>query len=251
MATLDNERYLRHIWLIGEGGLLLLRRIVMKEAGNNRQNLEALLLNHKAEFDNVLREQQQRIFPSQTTVNADVNTWDMSLLLLVLKKMFWHNLSPTDRSGIATIKYHRNHIQGHPLEMSMNASDYDTSRQLLEQSFRNLATGVNATAEIDNVIGRTASGNIDVQFALQTIRDMNEFKNSTVCALQESFERVRSEMSQMNDSIEDIKGHVENIGTVQTIQHDELMRSLNEEGQQLKQLLTEMKGEAKLNFVCV
>jgi hypothetical protein len=96
MATLDEERYLRHMWLLGEGGLFVLRGLVSREVTNSGSTLDNLLQNGRALFRDILREQFQHLFPSTTTVNADVYTWDMSLLLCVLKRMFWSSLSLVD-----------------------------------------------------------------------------------------------------------------------------------------------------------
>ena len=210
MATLDNERYLRHVWLLGEGGLLVMRRVVEREAVNSGHTLEQLLLKNKLLFQNILPEQRKCLFPTSTTVNASLDTWDMSLLLLVLKKVFWKSLKPADKSCVSTLKTYRNDIQGQPTCVSMAALDYSTNRQILEQSLRSIAYGVNLKDEIEDLITRTKSGNIDIQKAIENIKEIHEYKSEMIHALEEKFDRVYSVLNDMDkrskQDLADIKG---------------------------------------------
>jgi hypothetical protein len=203
MASLDEERYLRHIWLLGEGGFFVLRGVVLREATKSGSTLESLLQNERrrGRFDNVLPEQQNCLFPTPKTVNADINTWDMSLLLVVMKKLFWLGLSLKERTYLSTLKTYRNDFQGHPTQLSMNASDYSINRQLLEQVLRQLASGINGNVEIESIIKRTATGRIDKDSILTHIREIYDFKTSYLTTVEDMLQRLNSKVSSFQGNV--------------------------------------------------
>ncbi|XP_060570641.1 uncharacterized protein LOC132728932 [Ruditapes philippinarum] len=211
MATLDEERYLRHIWLLGEGGLFVLRGLISREVTNSGSTLDNLLQNGRALFRSILREQNQHLFPSSTTVNADIYTWDMSLLLCVLKRMFWSSLSLAEKASIRTLKTFRDDFQGHPTIMTMSESDYSINRQLLEQSLRHISSKINANVEIEVIINRTASGNIDVQSAFKHIKEIHDFKTSFLCALEDKFQQITPKLSSIDTTTTAIQEKQERI----------------------------------------
>ncbi|XP_053402396.1 uncharacterized protein LOC128557864 [Mercenaria mercenaria] len=203
MATLDNERYLRHILLLGEGGLLVLRGIVTREATNCGQTLEHTLATNRALFHNLIREQKTKLFPSTSTVNADVQTWDMSLLTVVVKRLFLSGLSSADTSSFETLKSCRNYIQGHPTSITMSATDFTTNRLLLKTALLQLASGISTDTdtEIKDILRRTESGDIDMQLSLRHIKDLHEFKTSLLDELEGKFS-VLTDMNRRLSSVE-------------------------------------------------
>ncbi|XP_053403076.1 uncharacterized protein LOC128558223 isoform X1 [Mercenaria mercenaria] len=228
MATLDDERYMRHILLLGEGGLLVLRGIVIREAANRSQTLEQLLGTNRACFKNLVEEQKKSLFPSTSTVNADVQTWDMSILMVVLKRLFLGTpgFSLADTTSIKTLKAQRNHIQGHPTSMSFSATEYDTNRRLLEPALLQLASGISAdtVTEIKDIIRKTKSGNIDIKSSLTHIKELHAFKTSFLYAL----ERKLSVLTDVNRRLNDIETCLNNMDGNHAVRHGELQTQLQE-----------------------
>ncbi|XP_053387610.1 uncharacterized protein LOC128551156 [Mercenaria mercenaria] len=163
MATLDNERYLRHILLLTEGGLLVLRGIVTREAARSGQTLEDMLRINKTILNKnlILKGHFVTLFPSASTVNANVQTWDMSLLIAVVKELF-KGMSSADTSAISILEAFRTLMHS----ASMSAKDYDINR--LETALRQLASGISKTEKkIEDIIMRTELENIDIQSSLR------------------------------------------------------------------------------------
>ncbi|XP_053389095.1 uncharacterized protein LOC128552108 isoform X2 [Mercenaria mercenaria] len=207
MATADNERYVRHILLLGEGGLLVLRRLVEREAAASGQLLEVILLKNKALFKNILPEQKKILFPPHAPVNADVNTWDMTILMIVVKRLFLKSLNSHDRASIYALQTNRNDIQGHPTEMSITAADYAVYRTDVTNALQQLASGIdpNTLDEVDRIISRTGSGNIDIQSAISSIQELHEFKTDLLNAVNSGFDITNSKMSDVDCTVKDVR----------------------------------------------
>ncbi|XP_060587771.1 uncharacterized protein LOC132743254 [Ruditapes philippinarum] len=202
MASLDEERYLRYLWLLGEGGLFVLRGVISRETTKSGSTLDNLLQNGRAQFKGVLQKQRDCLFPTTTTVNADTYTWDMSILFVVLKKLFRSGLSLIERADLSTLKTYRDDFQGHPPIMSMNASDYLSNRQRLEQALRQLASGINGKVEIESIIKRTATGRIDSDSIFTHIREIYDFKTSFLTAVEDMLQHVNSKFSSVQGNEE-------------------------------------------------
>ncbi|XP_053403069.1 uncharacterized protein LOC123538728 [Mercenaria mercenaria] len=228
MATLDNERYLRHILLLGEGGLLVLRGIVTREAARSGQTLEHILASNRALFHNLIQEQYIILFPSTSTVNANVQSWDMSLLMVVVKRLFMgtSGLSPAETASIQALKAYRNCIQGHPTSMSMSATDYARDRRLLETALSHLASGISADmdTEIKDMIRRTDSGHIDIQSSFEHIKELHAFKTSFLDALESKL----LVLTDINCELNDIKTCLNNMDGNHAGRYDALQKQLQE-----------------------
>jgi hypothetical protein len=128
MATLDEERYLRNLLLLGEGTSFVLKSLVVQEVSRSGQTLENLLLTNKTLFNGILKEQRDILYPAPLTANADLSTWDLSLLLLVVKRLFYPVLTPVIASHIGALKTFRDSIIGHPRKMSMDDTEFLTNQ---------------------------------------------------------------------------------------------------------------------------
>ncbi|XP_053390529.1 uncharacterized protein LOC128553411, partial [Mercenaria mercenaria] len=239
MATVDNERYLRHILLLGEGGLLVLRGIVTREAASRGRTLQNILSCERPNLRTLFREQYSCLFPSSSTVNADVESWDMSLLMVVVKKLFFTTLTQAERTSINTLRTYRVDVQGHPTEMFMGAAEYVTSRADVVAVLRQLSSGINQSSidEIESIINRTESGNIDILSAMQHIKELHEFKRSLLIELENKFDDTFAKISELDNKLSVIEGVVSkpvqlndedseslrNIQSVQSHLHEDLL----------------------------
>jgi hypothetical protein len=127
----------------------------------------------------------------------------MSLIFVVLKRLFWKGLPLSERAYLSALKTYRNDFQGHPTHLSMNASDYSSNRQLLEQALRQLASGINENVEIESIIKRTATGRTDSDFIFTFVKEIHDFKTSCLTVVRDMLQPVDSKVSsiQGNDII--------------------------------------------------
>ncbi|XP_060587789.1 uncharacterized protein LOC132743269 [Ruditapes philippinarum] len=203
MATLDQERYLRNLLLLGEGGMFVLRCLVDQEVIRSGQTLEELLLRNQLRFKNILEEQRQVLYPSPGTANADVNTWDVSLILLVVKKLFYQVLPHAIVSDIDALKGFRNSIQAHPCNLSMDETEFSENQQRIQNLLRNIAGYVNESVE--GLIRKSEKGSIDITSAIQRIHETQAFSTSLKHSIEKQFEHVKAKLSSLEKCVTTIK----------------------------------------------
>jgi hypothetical protein len=204
MATLDQERYLRNLLLLGEGSMFVLRCLVDQEVIRSGQTLEELLLRNQLRFNNILEEQRQVLYPSPGTANADVNTWDVSLILLVVKKLFYQGLPHAIVSDIDALKGFRNSIQAHPCNLSMDETEFSENQQRIQNLLRNIAGYVNESVE--GLIIKSEKGSIDITSAIQRIHETQAFSTSFKLSIEKQFEHVKAKLSSLEKCVTTIKG---------------------------------------------
>ncbi|XP_053387185.1 uncharacterized protein LOC128550984 [Mercenaria mercenaria] len=248
IATEDNERYLRHLWFLGDGGLLVLKGVLTREEKRCGQSLENKISVNRASFQNMLEEELFKLFPSPLTVNGDVKTLDMSLLITVVKKLFWASLSPAEQSSVQTLKTYSNNIQGNPTNMSMGTIDFDTNWRIVGAALQQLASGISPPAanEIAELKKRAVSGTFDIKWILQHIKEMQAFKPSLLDALENKFRK--SENLDLGSKLNDIKGNIDTMEKRNQKRHWEVSNSLNElhtTAKSSKQDITEIKDIAE------
>lgn len=177
MATSDNERYIRHLSLLGNVGLLVFRDIVAREALRRRQTLDEILNDNRNKFERN-KEHFYELFPQGSEVNADITTWSMSLLFLVINKLFWNDLSCDDRSSLRILRNLRDEVDG--IQISLTEAEYETNRADIKQVIRKLASGLSQQTQIkiQDEINSSGLVVIDVQTTLQQIRELGEYRPS-------------------------------------------------------------------------
>ncbi|XP_053390021.1 uncharacterized protein LOC128552954 [Mercenaria mercenaria] len=271
-TTVGNKLYLRYMLLLGKGGLLVLRRMIAREVARSGQTLEQILLNNRRRFNRLMREQQLKLYPTAATVNANVETWDISLLYHVLTKLFKNNLTLQERSSVNVLKTSRDEIQGHPDEMSMDANDFRVNFDDMDTHLTQLTSGLGQETadEIQAVIESSKSESIDItsSILIQNVKDLNEFKTSVITELEREFGIVHSQLSNINNQLKDIgdmnsqqtelQGEnfnlLTNISTVQSHLHEDVLdvkntttdtnATLHSMENNLKEILTVMKINA-------
>ncbi|XP_060551720.1 uncharacterized protein LOC132713239 [Ruditapes philippinarum] len=203
MATLDEERYLRNLLLLGKGTSFVLKSLVVQEVSRSGKTLENLLLNNRTLFNGILKEQRDILYPAPLTANADLTTWDLSLLLLVVKRLFYPALPPVIASQIAALKVFRDCIQGHPSKMSMDETEFLSSQGHLKGHLRTIAGYVNQSRQIDDIITRTATGNLDIESVFRYVKETHAFSSSFKLYIEERF---KQQIGPLKSEVKNIKG---------------------------------------------
>ncbi|XP_060553312.1 uncharacterized protein LOC132714441, partial [Ruditapes philippinarum] len=204
MATLDEERYLRNLLLLREGTSFVLKSLVVQEEHRSGQTLENLL-NNKTLFKGILKEQRDILYPVPSTANADLTIWDLSLLLLVVKRLFYPVLPPVTASHIGALKAFRDSIQGHPRKMSMDDTEFLTSQTHLQGHLRNIAGYANQSRQIEDIIRRTASGNIDIESVFRHVNEIHAFSYSLRVFIEEKLEQIKPKLNSLESDVKTIK----------------------------------------------
>lgn len=184
MSTIGNERYLRYLLVLGKGGLLVLRGVVEREVAKERVTLNEKLSMNRHKFTSLYRSQYIKLFPTYTTVNADLSTWDISVLYLVLRRIFWNRLSPEDKASITDLKDLRD-ATSHFDDMCMDDNTYAASSAELKGCLTSIASGLSELIinEIDNLVSNTDSEMINIQTGMNYVKELNEFKVEMLDAL--------------------------------------------------------------------
>lgn len=184
MATPDNERLVRHLAFLGKVGLLAFRDVVAREASKRRQTLEKILADNRNRFISNGEHFFELFTPD---VNADITTWSMSLLFLVIKKLFWYDLSCDDRSSLLTLINLRDEVNS--TQVSLTEAEYEANRADIKQAIRKLASGLSQPTQerIQDALNSSGSAVIDVQTAVQQIRELNEYTPSMLDDLDAAF----------------------------------------------------------------
>ncbi|XP_060572447.1 uncharacterized protein LOC132730508, partial [Ruditapes philippinarum] len=206
MANLDEERYLRNLLLLGKGTSFVLKSLVVQEVSRSGKTLENLLLNNRKLFNGIFKEQRDILYPAPLTANADLTTWDLSLLLLVVKKLFYPALPPVIASQIAALKVFRNSIQGHPRRMSMDETEFLSSQRHLQGHLRTIAGYVNQSRQIDDIITQTATGNIDIESVFRYVKETHAFSTSFKLFIEGRFKQLNPKLMSLQSDVKNIKG---------------------------------------------
>ncbi|XP_053373377.1 uncharacterized protein LOC123544561 [Mercenaria mercenaria] len=128
MATEGNIRYLQYILLLGEGSSLVLQGIANREARKRQKPLETVLEENRPLLQNKFRDELlfKRIFATNGSVNADMNTWDITLLTGVNLTLFKSTLTWNEKASIRFLKDMRNELLAHASTMSLENEDFQS-----------------------------------------------------------------------------------------------------------------------------
>ncbi|XP_053382142.1 uncharacterized protein LOC123540372 isoform X2 [Mercenaria mercenaria] len=211
MAENGNERYLRYILLLGEGVLLVLRGVVRREVQRTGSTLDAILTipNNRRQMERNCHSETQRLhlFPYPTTVNSDIETWDISLLTLVLQRLFWSNLKRDERLQISYLRDNRNEYQGHPPAMSMEETEYTTRSADLVTTLQDLASGLDQQTRdtLTRIINDSNAVQFDFHTAIQHLQQLYEFKEEMLRELENKFQDVNTKLDTIQARVKRIQ----------------------------------------------
>ncbi|XP_045181479.2 uncharacterized protein LOC123540468 [Mercenaria mercenaria] len=190
MTTAGNERYLQYILLLGEGSLLVLKGFIKKEEQKSGQTLSSLLLSNSKQLRQQIKndKQYEHLFPPAGSVNVDLDTFDISLLTLIILILFGPNLSSQDRIAVRTIRTFRNSLFGHTTSLSLEEDDFNMHRQDLAAVLLQLARELDRDIydQCQEIIKRSASASFEMKSVLQELKNIHEFDVKTLTRIETS-----------------------------------------------------------------
>ena len=210
MATLSNERHLRYILLLGEGGTLVLREILEREKTRSGKPLGDLIKAKESLLKRKIEKHAlKKVFGSGGIQNE--NTWDICLLATVIIQLFKNSLNTDEKYNITQLKDLRNDL-AHVSTMSMNADEYDDARKELSAILIKLTNGLDREIhdKCQNFIKDFTTGPIDLHSATERVKELG--KNDDI---------IRTELGKLTGKIEDISTEVKVMaGKVDTVSDD-------------------------------
>ncbi|XP_053406750.1 antiviral innate immune response receptor RIG-I-like isoform X2 [Mercenaria mercenaria] len=201
MATTGNERRLRYLLLLWEGGTLVLHEILAAETDKTGQTLETLLKANEGHFRRKTDKQTfQKIFPSAGI--RDTKTWDISLLATVILMLFKNNLTTDVCNEIRKIKELRNEL-AHIASLSMEEDEYDEDRKELAATLMKLTNGLDRTVhdKCQHFIKDFSTGPIDINSANERVADLRRYDE----LISKQFEILTGKVDQVHYELQDIK----------------------------------------------
>lgn len=147
MTTEGHERHVRYLLLLGEGGKLIIHKLLDREASDSKtkygKTLEELLIDNKTDLkrSGLNKVQLKKLFPSRRETN--VNTWDISLSVFVLLELFKPNLTKDERRQLKIVRGLWNEVQADNQSVSV-ADIHDGARRDLDDALYRLTAGLHS-----------------------------------------------------------------------------------------------------------
>ncbi|XP_060588398.1 uncharacterized protein LOC132743842 [Ruditapes philippinarum] len=187
MATEDNVRFVRYLFELGVGGRQALREIIIREVSSRSQPLENLLSENRHRFKS--DELLTQLFQADGKINTNIEQWDIRLLYNVIKSLFWSSISSRERGAIKTLNSHRKDVQRNPDGTSVMEVEYRTIRDDLRTAIFDIAEAMDGTRrqQLRAIVSRSGAADLDIQFALRQICELNEFADDLLQSLEQRF----------------------------------------------------------------
>ncbi|XP_053389198.1 uncharacterized protein LOC128552200 [Mercenaria mercenaria] len=230
MATISNERHLRYILLLGEGGTLVLRELLERERHQSGKTLEVLLELNKTTLKRQTSE-FQKVFPANGI--PDVNTWDISLLATVILQLFKKSLTSDESNEIRKLKDMRNGM-AHASSLSMDENEYDEDRKELASTLIKLSNGLDRTVSdrCQTFIKEFATGPVDIHAATERVKELSKYDemiSAEIRSLTRKVGDVSEDMQELKQMMRKMMHQNEDFHSFQVIDTKMALRGPNEE----------------------
>ncbi|XP_060558732.1 uncharacterized protein LOC132719015, partial [Ruditapes philippinarum] len=201
MSTIDNERYMRYILLLSEGGTLVLKETLKMETIKASKPLDDLLKANETTLKMKMdRYTFKKLFGSSG--NQDVDTWDISLLATVILHLFDNSITQDLKDCIIFLKDLRNKI-AHAASMSLNADEYDKHRKDLAAVILKLCVGLDRMVhdKCQNLIKSSAAGPIETLSAINKVEELRKCDKDVCTILESLLSEMSTELKDVSDSV--------------------------------------------------
>ncbi|XP_060601208.1 uncharacterized protein LOC132754572, partial [Ruditapes philippinarum] len=136
MASKENIYFLRSFLLLIEGGSYISKEILGRECQKSENGLDELLKIKEPNLKHLFHDKQyQKLFPDFGT--ADVNCWDLQLVVGVLITVFGRSLKSVEKDKLRALKYMRNDTFMHSTSAALHISKYE---EVVEELIDNITT---------------------------------------------------------------------------------------------------------------
>lgn len=187
MEEAGNERFLRYMLLLSGGGQLVLKNVLLREVSKRRTSLEAILSNNRHSLSEIIKNQQQyeQIFPTQSTVHADISTWDITLLGLIIIHVFGKDIPESELKEVKDIYESRIRLEGMVSSLALQEADYRKMRLHLSTSLLHLSSATNFETQYEclEIVSTSGVKPLSLHSTLQQLAELHEFENETLEAM--------------------------------------------------------------------
>lgn len=187
MEEAGNERFLRYMLLLSEGGQLVLKNVLLREVSKRKPSLEAILSNSRHNLSEIIKNQHQykQIFPTQSTVNADISTWDITLLCLIIIHVFGKDLPESELKDVKDIYESRIRLEGMVSSLALQEADYRKMRLHLAMCLLHLSSATNFETQYEclDIVSTSGVKPLSLHSTLQQLAELHEFENETLEAV--------------------------------------------------------------------
>ncbi|XP_060564930.1 uncharacterized protein LOC132724131 isoform X2 [Ruditapes philippinarum] len=205
MATISNERHLRYILLLGEGGTLVLKEILERETVKSSKSLGNLL---DADKNALTRRIEKHILPKVFGPDANQDAWDIQLLSTVILQLFKKSLTKDENNCITKLKELRNEL-AHASSLSMDVEEYDDDRKELSSVLIQLSNGLDKSVhdKCQNFIKDFATGPIDIQSATERVKEFSKYDDK----IQTELDKLTGKLEDVSTTVKDVSVKVDSV----------------------------------------
>ncbi|XP_045195203.2 uncharacterized protein LOC123550852 [Mercenaria mercenaria] len=173
--TDDNERYLRHLLLLGQATPLAVKAVINHEISKRGKTLRCLLLEKKETIQNIYNKEFSKLFP-EDEVNAHLDSWDIHSNCVAVLVLFEY-LAEDKLEAIKCIRDQRNDLDEYATTAALSFDEFDNKWKTLHNALLALIKDINDqdTHECKRMIHSFYSESILVNYEL--ILKMQQTKN--------------------------------------------------------------------------
>jgi hypothetical protein len=162
MASKENIFFLRSFLLLIEGGLYISKEILSRECQKSENDLDELLKINEPKLKHLFHDKQyQKLFPKFGT--ADVNCWDLQLLVGVLITVFGRDLKSGEKDKLKLLRYMRNETFMHCTTAALDERKYEEVIEEIDDNITTLAStfDISVQQHCSNYIKQFTSGPLE------------------------------------------------------------------------------------------
>ncbi|XP_060566185.1 uncharacterized protein LOC132725123 [Ruditapes philippinarum] len=162
MASKENIFFLRSFLLLIEGGLYISKEILSRECQKSENDLDEILKINEPKLKHLFHDKQyQKLFPKFGT--ADVNCWDLQLLVGVLITVFGRDLKSGEKDKLKLLRYMRNETFMHCTTAALDERKYEEVIEEIDDNITTLAStfDISVQQHCSNYIKQFTSGPLE------------------------------------------------------------------------------------------
>ncbi|XP_060553840.1 uncharacterized protein LOC132714920 isoform X2 [Ruditapes philippinarum] len=208
MASIGNDRYLRYLLLVGQGGTITLRGILIRDIGSPLPDV----LDHNRAKLKMKKNEMDRIFTENGI--SDINKWDIAILSKIILQLCRGKTPAEELDYIRILQSLRNELS-HPGSLAIN-DDKEYVEQwrhagcTLTKLSKNLDRSIRD--ECQNLIENCKSGLINRQETLHMLGSISQYDNKIseqLAILTRRVEELTEQVIIIMKEIEDLRQEVE------------------------------------------
>lgn len=225
MATKESENFYRLVSLLVDIGTASIRRLFLKYAVNPPAvtSVTQFLVQEQNTINSlstkrVLGPAQLKLLQPPPGQVADPETWDISLLCILLKNTC--PITQTERNDIDVIRNIRNQIYGHRASAALSETDFTQNWSDIETASKSIAHACNDVAfenYLAKYIDRVKLGALDIESTTQIFKQW--FKDD---------DDVKAQLDTVSDTLDHVSAKIKDL-SAKPITVDHIFENLKEQ----------------------